>query len=998
VRRVCWDRNLVRQLFTTEADTKLTRDSFMRLHQPFDRIRMLAAKPYTFASPDIITDRDGQFVGEMGLLNAFRSAGIADPNRIFVLTGEPGSGKSHLARWLCHMLEVDTDRAVIHIPRRINTLVEVLKHLADVAGMRLEQEPSSYLLEAPPAKVIRYLLAYLDMAVGPGTPAGQRMPLLARVALRTELEAVLGQQVARYQAARRVGTADGAELIMVPEEDFVRLSPGGTLPERAEAYSALRHHLTEALRKLTNLDRFDLRIEMERISQVFSEQGRRPILILEDITSFDLLHDDLLTFLLDEAAGHFDALVCWTTGYEKAYMRTYQLDRYTARLSLSDANMEVYALQGDGFRRMVKGYLDAVKPWCKPGMCELYDRCVPAFDGLYPFNRVALERIYENLIGSDQQHRRTPRNLLDRAVKSYLEIAEGHGPFPPLQQPPVVRDILYDEDLFRYRDSHPAFVALAAWYGKRNGNSIELKPDLADLLGVTPPAQISLSAEVFPLQVSDGGEPACAAAASVSGAGLKAQVLVQDRQEATQQVAASNKLKELRLEAQTWATTLHVPPHALDLIRSIHKLFGLFKLRFPVPLGHPHGPAAGVTYGKQQGESNLTLAGTKSKTTPIEQLIITPADPVALGRMDEVWQAALELHVTGSLPAHADLALLADWCAQRYAQYRHQILARLEGALGMNLPAWALAARWTLMAFRCGLTQPSYQQLLGAEVVCPLNRDLGVCGVGTDDVDSALLMLDQIVNGMFTVARGVFDAPQVLSLVRALTPKVFLPVLAGTPLTRIDTDLRVGIQVQLRDIARTVKHTAAVLLGRDIGERAAALKAEVDQALSGLGPEPTRLRTAVEEFHRAVGVAGRYELYDPHAGKAWAQGQAMLEDVRTLQPDLVRLAQSRPTTAWEYLEVAKVVDELRKEEGFSAAHAAAVLAGVAADRLNLPAQSSVADALYAAVDSLREGVRQSVMTVNVALDCLDIEARRIESALAQEAVGVLRNELLAGAS
>src|SRR5687767_6140860 len=104
-RHVCWDMELVRRYFTTEASTKPSRDDFFRLHLPVDRIRVLDAKPLIFPDGHLVEEDGNQFTGEEGLLAAMRASRLEDPNRIFVVGGEPGAGKSHLARWIEYSLE-----------------------------------------------------------------------------------------------------------------------------------------------------------------------------------------------------------------------------------------------------------------------------------------------------------------------------------------------------------------------------------------------------------------------------------------------------------------------------------------------------------------------------------------------------------------------------------------------------------------------------------------------------------------------------------------------------------------------------------------------------------------------------------------------------------------------------------------------------------------------------------------------------------------------------
>ncbi|MFN8515601.1 MAG: hypothetical protein U0841_24065 [Chloroflexia bacterium] len=63
-----------------------------------ERIRVLDAKPMVFRPHDMWEEGGSAYTGEAGLLAALQASILADPNRIFVVVGEPGSGKSHLAR------------------------------------------------------------------------------------------------------------------------------------------------------------------------------------------------------------------------------------------------------------------------------------------------------------------------------------------------------------------------------------------------------------------------------------------------------------------------------------------------------------------------------------------------------------------------------------------------------------------------------------------------------------------------------------------------------------------------------------------------------------------------------------------------------------------------------------------------------------------------------------------------------------------------------------
>ncbi|NBT24947.1 MAG: hypothetical protein EBQ56_10100 [Proteobacteria bacterium] len=813
---------LVRQFMTTEASTKKDPDLFLQLHEPNTRIRVVESKPMVFEEHGVSREGSELFVNEEVLLQAVASSTPEDPNRVFVVVGEPGSGKSHLARWIEYTLAQrrKTDSSLphvpIHIPRHVDSLASVVNRLAQHTGLTVAGIGTWDPVSAPPDKLSAYLAAAVQMELGNGTASAARNPDLALLVESSAFRQLLTVQVVHYQEQRKHNPVSGTrrELLELTRDAISALAKSiGAQPSEstlADWHVAVAGSTRDALIRQMGLDKLDLKTLLATISKRYKDQGLRAVLILEDVTSFDLLHKDVLLFLLDESAGHFDALICWTTGYEQEYMHTYQRQRYTARLSLTDENNETYSLQDGKCVNLVRRYMDAVRIRSAVP-CEECARLEGVFAGCYPFTPVFIRKIYDNLISTNSEEWRTPRHLLDRAIKSYLELASRDGPFPPLTQPESVRDIVYDRELYALRDRFSAFVSLMGWYGVKLGGdqpSISIDTRVAVSLGVAVPAQFR------------GGR-------SIEVAITGDNTSQTELSDAARSVSQQNALKVLRLELQSWLSTMGAPAHYVEFARAIAKGHQLFRLSLPYAFSHPNGAAPGtraLTYGLDRADANIVLESQSFRPPRGSVMLIAPGR-VGISAEHEyaVLDNLLAFHTLGHFPPDANISLVRVWLERHHARIASESVSRAHQGLLMPVPNFLILARILLRTW-CGDTRRLASPLdaLAPMGECPRTKSpvLEYAPVELRPLAKMLPHIDDALNSIFCISKDFQDAGLLNTIWDSFNLDRELSTAATITLSHVDDEFRLGGRLRLRDVAREVRTVASQLVAMtSIGPR-----------------------------------------------------------------------------------------------------------------------------------------------------------------------------------
>lgn len=465
----CWEAARVREVLTTESRQK-ARELFLHTHRPFRRIRVDFCK-------DGAADT---FIDERRLAEIVAAGRLDAHNRLFFVVGEAGSGKSELCQWLEYT--ADPARHIpVHIPRSMTSAAHVAALLrralaaADVTALRRTPLATQAAHAALSATVLLYEQAAPEL-----TPADRWADLLAGAALRAALEAHLA--AAATDAGGAVLTDQQVEALCREVGLAVRPSD---LPEVARA---LRRLLERALEQTLWLG--DLRDLLARLSQRAVAAGRRPLLLLEDITAFQLLGDRLLDYLLDLSGGHFDAVIGITTGYERtqiagatlAHDLTHIHHRLRARFVLTDEQGRAYGLEED-LVEFARGYLRAIKRGCQT--CPLRDGCDAVFGpDLYPFTETALRRSFRSL-QEEGNPRQTPRLFLEHVLGAALL-----GEQPPPQTLDRSAFLLRPPDLFRSDEiPDPALQSLMRWYGDVGDDTVALDARIAARWEVAVPPE-----------------------------------------------------------------------------------------------------------------------------------------------------------------------------------------------------------------------------------------------------------------------------------------------------------------------------------------------------------------------------------------------------------------------------------------------------------------------------------------------------------------------------
>lgn len=470
----CWSEADVKRYFTAESREK-EREVFDETHIPIDKIFVEFSRKHPEGK---------EFITQKELEQWILSSSPKDHNRIFLLVGETGSGKSELCQWLEYNI---TDG--VHIPIHISRSDTRMQDIARILDQFIPENSRKTtvpleIFNIPANDITGRLIADLQVYLSLERTLKDKDKKHLKTQFKNKyFQLKLERDVANYQnTVKQKGNE--TQIVILPRKDFEWCVKTQVLSDADIAYRYINRTITRTLKELLNIG--DVAKKLQNISEQYLHQGKRPVLLLEDLTSFTFLAEDLMDYIFDLSKGHYDIVIGWTTGFELAHQKyifkahdtlTYMQERLEARLVLTDKNRTTYFLK-EKYEDLAKQYLSAIK--C--GKCEI---CKKDETGLYPFNSSCLERIYKNLM-QEGIPKQTPRMFLEFVIESVLLHPE--YPWRTLSRISYLKPIL-SKISRTYRNS-PDFEMFTKWYGKENEETIEIKPEFLDWFQITVPSSL----------------------------------------------------------------------------------------------------------------------------------------------------------------------------------------------------------------------------------------------------------------------------------------------------------------------------------------------------------------------------------------------------------------------------------------------------------------------------------------------------------------------------
>lgn len=392
------------KIFAPTADQRFLAGSaeFLRTHFPVQLHSRNAGYATTLTEQDI-------------LHHLLEPSPTVVGNRVFVLYGAAGSGKSELIRWLQTQIGLQdrprgaitmriarTDLDIFHIAQRFQHLYST-RSFQTITQQRWEecrQKPRTL------AKIL--VLTALEQLLGSDDQIN---------ALYYQLIDVVQTNLERCFAAMNQPTEDVGQFIeLFSREDLVEILRNSVIPVPIE-YETLRYYLLKAFRDQL-LEGLDLPNTLKQIAQhIQQEHRKRPILFIDDLVqSINLFATDLLDYFMTLEEGCWDVVVGITPNSLEATLRGKELLNRIAFLDTIDDRVEKLWLSDEcglsssflnetNCAEYARLYLNEYKRQNQQPCnvhCPAFHRCHhlepdQPDDLLAPFNKEVLVRLFRSL-------------------------------------------------------------------------------------------------------------------------------------------------------------------------------------------------------------------------------------------------------------------------------------------------------------------------------------------------------------------------------------------------------------------------------------------------------------------------------------------------------------------------------------------------------------------------------------------------------------------------
>ena len=465
-----WDPEVVERFIKPESQQKEP-EVFRETHVPISKIRAEILRPH---------DSDSKFVSEDEFRDAVLKSELKDDNRIFIVKGEVGSGKSHLCQWLEYEINGYGDASgqsdshvAIHISRSNTKLDEILEILHEPIDKEYEEVGSIGDLDPEDVAdfIVQGLLTfYKDRGQ---LKSFELEKFLEDFDSKTSFRDVLVDNLTSYQkAVEQEGKEQAIDLFTRDDYSDICFSVFADTQYQTDTYPALRRAVHDLLTNNLGIENF--KGQLEELSKAYVEAGKRPVLICEDLTTFNVLKDDLLDHIFDLSSSHFDIVLGWTSGWERENIDdalstsddslSYMKMRSQGYLSMTDDQGRAYFLEDKSASLLlVERYLEAIKEHSETSTSISED----GFDQIYPFNDAFVHYVYQNLV-QDGNRQQTPRVLLVHVIADCLT-----STIPPFKKVETNAFVKSRPSVVSLKETEDC-QRLTKWYGKRDPDGEKL--------------------------------------------------------------------------------------------------------------------------------------------------------------------------------------------------------------------------------------------------------------------------------------------------------------------------------------------------------------------------------------------------------------------------------------------------------------------------------------------------------------------------------------------
>lgn len=756
-----WTNESVDKFIKPEANQKSPKE-FIETHVEIDKIEAEILRP-----KDVEQEGGGTFVSESELRDAILKSDLKEDgdeqedNRIFIIKGETGSGKSHLCQWLEYQInsgEHTEDHKAIHISRsdtRLDTILEELYRHLDGE----EHENVGSLLNLDPEDVADFVVQGLK-TFHSDREALKDFDLETFIEERekkTDLRHFIEKNLREYQQSVKKENKE-QQFDLLPKGDYreVCLMAFNDAGYADDKYAYIRHEVNNLV--TTNLGIDDFGKELEEVCESYINQGARPVLICEDLTVFSALKDELLDSIFELSNGHYDIVLGWTTGWEDENIDdalttsedslSYMKERAEGYLSMTDDRRRAYFLEDESAPvKIVRSYLETIKEESRFGK----EVDVEGFDGLYPFNEAFIRYAYEKLQSDEDDVQKTPRLLLVQVIADCLK--SDRPPYETIEENAFIRDRPSIVDI-KYTEEHQN---LAKWYGVEENEEIIVPEGILDAFGVKK-SEINIEDGIasFERQVGIGGGTVLTRGSSGDSDG-------EDPDEPQGEPESPFTSTEIN-EYQKWVKNGSEYPSAGNLKEGIRKV--LERWHEPTKIGNRNStlqPQPAIYYTRGS-DIPIEIVGEDDK---IGRAIEIPHGE----EKNELYTDMLMIGADDSYIEEAgNLDTLRGWADKKAVGFRAELRQEVEEILPeqMTIEEFLMTTKFLIENMSRGEEEISeevvFRKWTGVDDASPVSRNSSIrheLHEGMKEASKKFNMnagdIDDLIDGFFRLKKGVVD-------------------------------------------------------------------------------------------------------------------------------------------------------------------------------------------------------------------------------------------------